>query len=33
MDIKEQKKKVDELGKQYEQDSQQIMIPEDEMMK
>ena len=33
MDIVEQKKKVDELGKQYEQDSQQIMIPEDEMMR
>ena len=32
MDIVRQKKKVDELGKQYEQDSQQIMMPEDEMM-
>ena len=32
MDIVRQKKKVDELGKQYEQDSQQIMMPDDEMM-
>ena len=33
MDIVKQKEKVDELGKQYEQDSQQIMMPEDEMMR
>ena len=32
MDIVNQQEKVDKLGKQYEQDSQQIMIPEDEMM-
>ena len=33
MDIVNQKAEVDKLGKQYEQDSQQIMIPEDEMMR
>ena len=32
MDIVNQQEKVDKLGKKYEQDSQQIMIPEDEMM-
>ena len=32
MDIVNQKAEVDKLGKQYEQDSQQIMMPDDEMM-
>ena len=32
MDIVNQKAEVDKLGKQYEQDSQQIMMPEDEQM-